>query len=279
MSSPSEVTPALLREWGLPDPGDSKKSRGRVMVVGGSRRSPGAVLLAGEAALRVGAGPARAGRPASVEAQLGLLLPEAAVFRSPATRPTRSRTPSVRSSNPRMPCSSAPGFDDADETRATLLAVARVGHPTASCSTPTPWASCPTSTARRLPADLMLNPNDEEAAILLDRELGDDRTADLLEIARRFDAVVNCYGIVATRGRDMGGAGGRTGTRHVGQRRRAGGGHHRLRRAGDGARARRRVGELGPRSRGRSSDRADRHRDSSRAILCRAHAGSHEVLG
>ena len=42
MSSPvsEEVTPELLREWGLPDPGDSKKSRGRVMVVGGSAARP-----------------------------------------------------------------------------------------------------------------------------------------------------------------------------------------------------------------------------------------------
>ena len=64
MSSPSEdVTPELLRAWGLPDPGDSKKSRGRVIVVGGSRRTPGAAVLAGEAALRVGAG------------RLGLVVP------------------------------------------------------------------------------------------------------------------------------------------------------------------------------------------------------------
>ena len=43
--APEEVTLALLREWGLPDPGGSKKSRGQVVVVGGSPRSPGAVLL------------------------------------------------------------------------------------------------------------------------------------------------------------------------------------------------------------------------------------------
>ena len=52
MSNPSdapEVTPALLREWGLPDPGSSKNSRGRLIVVGGSKTSPGAVVLAGEA--------------------------------------------------------------------------------------------------------------------------------------------------------------------------------------------------------------------------------------
>ena len=59
-------------------------------------------------------------------------------------------------------------------------------------------ASCPTSTADRLPDTLILNPNEEEAAILLGRDPGEDRAADLLEIARRFEAVVNCYGVVAT---------------------------------------------------------------------------------
>jgi ADP-dependent NAD(P)H-hydrate dehydratase len=47
-----------------------------------------------------------------------------------------------------------------------------------------------------LPAELILNPNKEEAGILLGRSLADDAIPDLLEIARRFDAVVNCYGIV-----------------------------------------------------------------------------------
>ena len=96
MSSPSEpVTPDLLRAWGLPDPGDSKKSRGRVMVVGGSRRSPGAVLLAGEAALRVGAGRLGWSSPRPIEGQLGAALPEAAVFAPPAARhrPDRGSRP------------------------------------------------------------------------------------------------------------------------------------------------------------------------------------------
>ena len=88
MSSRSEeVTPALLRGWGLPDPGDSKKSRGRVMVVGGSRRSPGAVMLSGEAALRVGAG------------RVGLVVPR--IDRGPA-RPVPARGGGPRAPAPRI---------------------------------------------------------------------------------------------------------------------------------------------------------------------------------
>ncbi|WP_238454544.1 hypothetical protein [Micromonospora sp. ATA51] len=46
------ITPALLRDWALPVPTGGKEHRGRVLVVGGSRFTPGAVLLAGVAALR-----------------------------------------------------------------------------------------------------------------------------------------------------------------------------------------------------------------------------------
>src|SRR6186713_1999495 len=127
MSSPSElVTPALLREWGLPDPGESKKSRGRVMVVGGSRRSPGAILLAGEAALRVGAGRLGLVAPASIEAQLGTAIREAAIFALPA----EATDPLGRAVREELESADAvlvgPGFDDAEETRLTLLAVADV---------------------------------------------------------------------------------------------------------------------------------------------------------
>src|SRR6187549_153324 len=127
MSSPSNpVDRQLLREWGLPDPGESKKSRGRVMVVGGSRRTPGALLLAGEAALRVGAGRLGLVAPASIEAQLGIALREAAIF----ALPTEAADPLGRAVRDELESADAvligPGFDDPDETRLTLLAVAEV---------------------------------------------------------------------------------------------------------------------------------------------------------
>jgi hydroxyethylthiazole kinase-like uncharacterized protein yjeF len=197
MSTPSErVTRELLREWGLPDPGGSKKSRGRVMVVGGSRRSPGAVVLAGEAALRVGAGRLGLAVPASVEGQLGVVLPEAAVF----SLPQHASDPIAEPARGELEAADAvlvgPGFDNGDETRSTLLAVADTG---VGCVVLDAYglgvlAEVP---RERQPRALILNPNEEEAAILLDRDLGDDRESDLLEIARRFDAVVNCYGVIA----------------------------------------------------------------------------------
>ena len=198
MSSPSNaVDRQLLRNWGLPDPGESKKSRGRVMVVGGSRRSPGALLLAGEAALRVGAGRLGLVAPASIGAQLGIALREAAIF----TLPTEATDPLGRAVREELESADAvlvgPGFDDADETRDTLLAVAdaRVAVLVLDAFA---IGILPDVDRTLLPSKLLLNLNLEEAAILLGREIAADRVDDLLEIARRFDAVVNCYGVVAT---------------------------------------------------------------------------------
>jgi hydroxyethylthiazole kinase-like uncharacterized protein yjeF len=202
MSNPSDVqvTAELLREWGLPDPGDSKKSRGEVVVVGGSRRSPGAVFLAGEAALRVGAGRLAVVVPASVDAQLSVVMPEAAVHSLPAD------ADEPLEDGPRGSIESAdavlvgPGFDDPDETRATLVAVSKLD---VGCLVLDAYALgiLPRVDRATLPRDLILNPNKEEAAILLDRDPDDDPgdgEPDLLEIARRYDAVVNCYGRVVT---------------------------------------------------------------------------------
>ena len=71
-ADPEVVTLATLRGWTLPAPGDGKESRGRVLVIGGSRSSPGAVRLAGEAALRAGAGKLRIATVGSVTAVLGV---------------------------------------------------------------------------------------------------------------------------------------------------------------------------------------------------------------
>ena len=55
--SPIPLTDTLLRSWALPShPEDSKIERGTTVVIGGTSAMAGAVLLAGEAALRVGAG-------------------------------------------------------------------------------------------------------------------------------------------------------------------------------------------------------------------------------
>jgi hydroxyethylthiazole kinase-like uncharacterized protein yjeF len=73
------VTPALLRDWALPEPGSDKEASGRLLVLGGSTRSPGAVRLSGEAALRSGAGKVTLATVEPVLAGLAPLVPEAAL--------------------------------------------------------------------------------------------------------------------------------------------------------------------------------------------------------
>ncbi|MDR7187311.1 NAD(P)H-hydrate dehydratase [Microbacterium sp. BE35] len=189
------MTESLLREWGLPDPGESKKSRGDVVVVGGSRSSPGAVLLAGESALRVGAGRVALAVPQSIDAQVGIALPEAGIL----ALPDDAEAPLSAELGEKVAAADAvlvgPGFSDADETRATLLAVAATG-PRLIVLDAFALGVLPEIDRGGLPDEVILNPNRDEARILLGRELADD-VADVCEIARRFDAVVNCYGVVA----------------------------------------------------------------------------------
>ena len=84
----AEVTRPLLRRIPLPQPdaeGD-KDARGRVLAVGGSAQTPGAILLAGVAALRAGAGKLQLASVKSVAAALGVAVPESLVVALAETR-------------------------------------------------------------------------------------------------------------------------------------------------------------------------------------------------
>ena len=83
--TPQLVTAAALRDWPLPSPGGGKESRGRTLVVGGTSRTPGSVLLAAEALLRSGAGKLQIATAQSVAAALSVAVPEAMVCPLPET--------------------------------------------------------------------------------------------------------------------------------------------------------------------------------------------------
>jgi hydroxyethylthiazole kinase-like uncharacterized protein yjeF len=75
------VDPDGLRSIHVSPPAEdgSKHDRGHVLVVGGSRETPGAVLLAADAAMRVGSGVVQVATAASVAPALGVALPETRV--------------------------------------------------------------------------------------------------------------------------------------------------------------------------------------------------------
>jgi hypothetical protein len=80
-----ELTPAVLRSWSLPTPAEGKDSRGHVVVVAGASRTPGAAILAAEAALRAGAGKLTIATAASVAGDVAAVVPEALVEPLPET--------------------------------------------------------------------------------------------------------------------------------------------------------------------------------------------------
>lgn len=85
---PTALTLALLRRRPLPRHGTSegKEERGTIMVIGGERSTPGAVVLAATAALRAGAARLQVATAASVAPFLGVAVPEALVVSLSETR-------------------------------------------------------------------------------------------------------------------------------------------------------------------------------------------------
>jgi ADP-dependent NAD(P)H-hydrate dehydratase len=75
------LTCETLRDRPLPMPEEgSKEQRGTVLVLGGSAEVPGAVLLAGVAALRAGAGRLRIATVRSVSVAMAVAVPEARII-------------------------------------------------------------------------------------------------------------------------------------------------------------------------------------------------------
>jgi hydroxyethylthiazole kinase-like uncharacterized protein yjeF len=84
VTAPQRLTARLLRGMPLPAPDGGKEQRGRVLAIGGSGTVPGALLLAGVAALRAGAGKLQLATAQAVAPGLALAVPEALVLGLPA---------------------------------------------------------------------------------------------------------------------------------------------------------------------------------------------------
>jgi hydroxyethylthiazole kinase-like uncharacterized protein yjeF len=76
-----DLSEAYLRANSLPshENGSGKEARGRVLVISGNTRVPGAAILAGVAALRAGAGVLQIATSASIAPHIGVAVPEAMV--------------------------------------------------------------------------------------------------------------------------------------------------------------------------------------------------------
>ncbi len=221
-ASPTLVTPSLLRDWPLPAPGEDKYSRGSVLVIGGARATPGAALLAGTAALRAGAGKLTLAVAESVAMQLGVALPECGAMGLPETAEGSVTGEGLDRISSYLDRADAilvgPGLDDPDLAEDLLRALLeREGDgsgDTGSGDSGPGEGKAGGSPAVVLDAyalgglvkladrldpwkgRLILTPNTKEAAVLLEREV-EDLTADVVEIADKFQAVVSCQGFIA----------------------------------------------------------------------------------
>jgi hydroxyethylthiazole kinase-like uncharacterized protein yjeF len=84
-AEPCPLNDEVLHNWPLPVPSSDadKEQRGRVLIVGGSREIPGAILLAANAALHAGAGKVLIATGSSIALQMAIAVPESRVISLP----------------------------------------------------------------------------------------------------------------------------------------------------------------------------------------------------
>jgi hydroxyethylthiazole kinase-like uncharacterized protein yjeF len=196
------VTPRLLRGWRLPEPEEEgdKHARGTVLVVGGAASTPGAVLLAGLAALRVGAGRLQLATVQASQTALGVTIPEAAVLGLPASA-SGSLAPSAAEECALAAESAAvvlvgPGLldkEEAGELLAGLLPRIEKASVVLDAVALTALARRP-DLAEALAGRLVLTPNSGESKAL---SAGEDDELDTAGLARRYGAVVAAHREVA----------------------------------------------------------------------------------
>jgi hydroxyethylthiazole kinase-like uncharacterized protein yjeF len=202
------VTPTLLRGWPLPGGGSGKDDRGSVLVIGGARKTPGAALLAGTAALRAGAGRLTLAVAGSTAVQVAVALPEAGVVGLAETEHGSVKGNGVGPLSGELEKAAAvlvgPGLDDMGETESLLRELLKLDSGQAGDDRPAlvldAYAlGCLPQLHDDLGAwagRLILTPNITEAGILLGRDV-QDLQQDVAEIAERYRAVVSCQGVIA----------------------------------------------------------------------------------
>lgn len=208
---PTQVTPNLLRAWPLPEPSGTKYSRGQSTVVGGDRATPGAAMLAGQAALRVGAGRLSLAVAASVAPHVAVAVPECGTVElddDAAGQVTGDGAGEALAHD--VGRSDAvlvgPGLGSAAGAARLLGEIVDV-LPEDAPDLPlvldaygaTVLAQLGEERVARLRGRLVLTPNQGELPYLLGKggsgstEIDDDEVLDAtMRVARRFDAVVGC---------------------------------------------------------------------------------------
>lgn len=202
-----QVSPDLLRAWPLPQPNGTKYARGLVLVVGGSATTPGAAMLAGISALRVGAGRLTLAVAGSVAPHVAVAVPESGVIPLPENK---SGCVVGGGAGERLPGELdrvdavlvGPGLSDPEGSLQLLTEIA----PLIPRETPvvldafglTVLPDADDDTRAALAGRLVVTPNRGELARLLGQDEVEDVRAGVVEASRRFDAVVGVDSFVAS---------------------------------------------------------------------------------
>ena len=198
----------MLRSWPLPlDDHSDKFTRGTVLVIAGSTTTAGAAVLAGTAALRMGAGRLQIATADPVAVPLSIAVPEAMVLplAIDANNELRADQAARVLSDPIAAAQSVlvgPGMTGPDAIRAIVEQVVKQISSEAvlvADAAAIPAITALDRTARNSIANrLLLTPNRDELDDMAD-SLGIDKDIDvLIEASAQLGAVITCFGDVAS---------------------------------------------------------------------------------
>ena len=199
MNDPEVVSSQLLRDWPLPDVDDDsgKSARGTVVVLGGAADTPGAVLLAGLAALRVGAGRLTLATAAGNASALAVAAPESAVTALPVVASGAIGADAVDECRPLLEDATTlvlgPGMRDPEQTRDFVRGVLQaVGEETTIVldALALTCGAMDEKVRDRVGKRVVATPNRTEAAYLLDGDVPDDDLDAARAVADRLGCVV-----------------------------------------------------------------------------------------
>ena len=196
----------LLHAWPMPvRVGGDKFSRGTALVIGGSDRTPGSMRLAGEAALRMGAGRLQLATAASVATALAVALPESMVVPLPVDGEGGLLWPDDDGLGAALQRADAvlvgPGMMGECTTPLVVDILRRVADHAMVVLDAVAIQSLAGIPDELVPRGrLLLTPNRQELRTLTHRDDEDDeRDAESASaVARRYGAVVSCFGRVTT---------------------------------------------------------------------------------
>lgn len=202
MAEGTLVDAGLLRDWPLPEPGSDKEERGRLVVVAGTRETPGAGLLAAEGALRAGAGKVQLLTARSCSGGLAVAAPELMVT-GLAEDEGGSIAPGEAGrildfAHGARAVLVGPGFTDPDQSSELVgRLVPGLGGVVVLDALASAYVTGDPERVAGLGTEVVLTVNPDELAHCLDADEDDvqaDLAAHTATLARRTGAVVLCGG-------------------------------------------------------------------------------------